>query len=185
MNPSGIETLTNPHPCGHIVYPYTNESQVAEAVCLFAGAGLRKGEAVLLVMTADHHKPVRERLKDEGFDLQHLEATGQLVCVDAKTLLESFMLDGIIDDLRFVTTIGAMIQKAKASGGKRRSVRAFGEMVDLIWTSRPTATQHLEELWNQVIEAHSVPLLCAYSLGGSRPAELSESLMACHSHTVT
>jgi hypothetical protein len=63
-------------------------------------------------------------------------------------------------------------------------VRAFGEMVDLIWTSSPTATHHLEQLWNRVIEAHSVPLLCAYSLGGSRPAELTESLMACHSHAV-
>ena len=184
MNPSGIETLTNPQPCGHIVYPYTNESHLAEAVSLFAGAGLRKGEAVLLVMTADHHKPVRELLGDEGFDLQQLEATGQLVCKDAKTLLESFMIDGIIDDLRFITTIGDLIQKAKASDGKRRSVRAFGEMVDLIWTSRPKATQHLEELWNRVIEAHSVPLLCAYSLGGSRPAELTESLIACHSHAV-
>jgi MEDS: MEthanogen/methylotroph, DcmR Sensory domain len=184
MTPSGIETLTNPQPCGHIVYPYTNEFQVSEAVCLFAGAGLRKGEAVLLVMTADHHKPVRERLEVEGFDLKSLEATGQLVCVDAKSLLESFMIDGIIDDLRFTTTVGNMIQKAKASGGKRRSVRAFGEMVDLIWTSRPTATQHLEVLWNRVIEAHSVPLLCAYSLGGSRPEELTESLISCHSHAV-
>ena len=135
-------------------------------------------------MTAAHHKPVRERLERDGFDLQPLEANGQLVCVDAKSLLESFMIDGIIDDLRFTTMIGTLIQQAKASGGKRRRVRAFGEMVDLIWTSSPTATHHLEQLWNRVIEAHSVPLLCAYSLGGSRPAELTESLLACHSHAV-
>jgi len=92
---------------------------------------LRKGEAVLLVMTAAHHKPVRERLERDGFDLQPLEANGQLVSVDAKSLLESFMIDRIVDDLRFTTTIGAMIQKAKASDGKHRRVRAFGELTTL------------------------------------------------------
>jgi hypothetical protein len=184
MNPSGLETLTNPQPCGHIVYPYTNESQLAEAVFIFARAGLRKGEAVLLAMTADHYKPVRELLEDDGFDTQQLEATGQLVWRGAKILLQKIMIDGIIDELRFTTAIGDLIQKAKSSGGKRRSVRVFGEMVDLIWISRPATTQRLEELWNQVIAEHAVPLLCAYSLGGNRPPKLTESLLACHSHAL-
>ena len=166
MNLSGLETLTNPQPCGHIVYSYTNESELAEAVFIFARAGLRKGEAVLLTMTADHYKPVKVLLEDDGFDTQQLEATGQLVWRGAKILLQKIMID------------------AKSSGGKRRSVRVFGEMVDLIWTSRPATTQRLEELWNQVIAEHSVPLLCAYSLGGSRPPKLTESLLACHSHAL-
>jgi hypothetical protein len=42
MNASATAILSNPQPCGHIVYPYTEDSQVAEAVCLFASAGLRK-----------------------------------------------------------------------------------------------------------------------------------------------
>src|SRR6266404_5075562 len=67
MNPTGAEILANPHPCGHIVYPYTDEHQVAEAVCLFASAGLRQSQAVVLVMTADHCKPIRQRLEQEGF----------------------------------------------------------------------------------------------------------------------
>jgi len=50
MNPSAAAILNNPQPCGHIVYPYTDETQIAEAVCLFTSAGLRKGEAVLMVM---------------------------------------------------------------------------------------------------------------------------------------
>ena len=183
MTPSGIETLKNPPLRGHIVYPYTNDRQVAEAVCLFTTAGLRQGGAVLLVMADSHCAPVRERLEEEGFDLAKLESTGRLVCEDAETLLGSFLFDGIIDEHRFKTTIGDMILKTRGSDGNR-PVRVFGEMVDLIWTSNPNATERLEQLWNEVIEEHSVPLLCAYSLGGSRPAALSNALLKCHSHAI-
>lgn len=37
------------HPCGHIVYPYTDETLVWQAVCLFACAGQRDGEGVILI----------------------------------------------------------------------------------------------------------------------------------------
>jgi len=183
MNPTAHEILCNPEPRGHIVYPYTDEAQVAEAVCLFASAGLRKGEAVILVMASAHCDPIRERLSEEGFDLAALEASGQLVCQNAKDLLGTFMFDGIIDELRFKTKIGAIIEKAKA-GILKRPVRVFGEMVDLIWTTSPKATRRLEELWNDVIDRHGVPLLCAYSLAGPRPDALPRELLACHSSTI-
>ena len=184
MNPGGIETLTNPPLCGHIVYSYTREEQVIEAICLFAQAGLRKGESVRLVLTAAHHQPVRERLEVEGFNLNQVESFGQLVCVDARDLLATFMTDGIIDEYRFKTTVGDMIVKAKTAGGSRRTVRIFGEIVDLIWTSNPTATYRLEQLWNHVIDAHGVQLLCAYSLTRSGRSGLTPSLLACHSHAI-
>jgi hypothetical protein len=63
-------------------------------------------------------------------------------------------------------------------------VRVFGEMVSLIWQSRQRATERLEELWNQVIQEHSVPLLCAYALAGNRPDAFPSSLLTCHSHAV-
>jgi hypothetical protein len=186
MNPTGVETLVNPKPCGHIVYPYTDESQVAEAVCLFAGAGLQKGEAVLLVMTAAHREPIRQRLEQQGFNLQEMEASGQLVCADALSLLSTFLFDGIVDEHRFKSTVGGMIEKAKSVGGDQpnRSVRVFGEMVDLMWKTHLRSTERLEQLWNEVVEAHAVPLLCAYSLSGVKSNMLPTSLYLCHSHAV-
>lgn len=186
MNSNGAAILANPQPCGHIVYPYTDETQVAEAVCLFASAGLRKGEAAVLVMTADHCQPIRRRLEQEGFNLKQLERTGQIICEDAKDLLSTFLFDGVIDERVFKARLGKLIETAKASGGNRidRPVRVFGEMVDLLWKSNLRTTQRLEELWNEVIEAHSVPLLCAYSLAGAKPRELPAPLLACHSHAI-
>ena len=155
MNSKAAAILSNPQPCGHIVYPYTDESQVADAVCLFAGAGLRKGEAVLLVMTEAHCEPILERLHAEGFDVEALERSGQLICEEAEKLLSSFMFDGVIDEHLFKSKISGMIKKAKAGGGER-PVRVFGEMVSLIWRSKLQATERLEELWNEVIQEHSV-----------------------------
>ena len=184
MNSKGAAILADPHPCGHIVYPYTDEIHVAEAVCLFASSGLVKGEGVVLVMASHHCKPIRHRLEQEGFNLKQLEKSGQLICEDAENLLSTFVFDGTIDELVFKTKIGKLIERAKVSGGRGRQVRVFGEMVDLIWESNPRTTQRLEELWNDLIEAHSVPLLCAYSLTGTKPSQLPSGLMACHSHTI-
>jgi hypothetical protein len=174
--------LTNPS--GHLVYPHTDAAHLAEAVGLFASTGLRQGEAVILIMSASHCKPIRERLQREGFNLHELESTGQLVCASAEELIPTFLFDGVIDEHRFKTIFGALIEKAKNSHGKRRPVRVFGEMVDLLWQSNPRITERIEDLWNEIIEAHSVPLLCAYSLAGVKPGAFPEALMACHSHAV-
>lgn len=181
MNSKAVALLSSPQPCGHIVYPYTGESQIVEAVALFTSAGFRKGEAVLLVMTEAHCEPILHRLKLDGFDVDALLASRQLICEPAENLLASFMFDGIIDDLLFKTKIGGVIEEAKSHG---RPVRVFGEMVSLIWQSQQRATERLEELWNQVIQEHSVPLLCAYSLTGVKPDSLPQSLLACHSHAI-
>jgi hypothetical protein len=165
------------------VYSYTDETQLADAVCTFASAGLRKVEAVLLVLSDAHYEPVRARLEDQGFDLPNLEATGHLVCENARNLLGTFMFDGIIDEHKFKTGIGQMIQKSKTASGNR-PVRVFGEMVDLIWKNHPKANDRLEELWNDVIKAHSVPLLCAYSLSVTRGG-LPKNIVGCHSHAIS
>jgi hypothetical protein len=186
MNTTGIQILSNPQPSAHIVYPYTDDAQLADAVCLFARCGLEKGEAVLLVLSGSHYDPVRRRLQDAGFNLAELEESGQLTCENASGLLTQFMFDGFIDEHKFKTKIDRLIEKAKLGTGRRKHglVRVFGEMVDLIWTPHPKATQRLEELWNEVIQVHSVPLLCAYSLTGSVGKSLPEGLMACHSHAL-
>ena len=183
MNATGEAILTHPDPHGHFVYPYANESQFSEAVCLFVSCGLRKGGSALLVLTDFHREAVCRQLQDAGLDVAELESQGRLLCQTADDLLSTFMFDGIIDDLRFTATVGHLIEKARVASSNGE-VRVFGEMVDLIWIPNPKATQRLEELWNQVIKLHSVPLLCAYSLGGTRPEVLPESLLECHSEAL-
>ena len=79
MNAKAAAILAEPHPCGHIVYPYTDEGLVGQAVSLFASAGLRKGEGVILIMTAAHCDSITLRLITEGFDVEALQTRGRLL----------------------------------------------------------------------------------------------------------
>ncbi len=81
MNASGAAILANPHPCGHIIYPYTDENLVGQAVCLYAAAGLQAGESVILIMTTDHYEPIKDRLRAGGLDVDHYERKGKQICL--------------------------------------------------------------------------------------------------------
>ena len=183
MNATAAEILSNPHPSGHIVYPYTSEPQMFQAVSLFIGAGLAASESALLFVEESHIEPLRRQLQENGFDVAALELSGALAFVGVETLLTTFLFDGLIDEHKFKTAAGILIEQGKSASSTGR-VRVFGEIVNLLWTRDPKSTQRLEELWNDVIKLHSVPLLCAYSLGGTRPDALPDSLISCHSQSV-
>src|ERR1700722_17621496 len=131
MNAKGASILVNPHPCGHIVYPYTDEGLVGQAVALFASAGLRGGEGVILVMSADHCESIKLRLQLEGLTADVYERSGQLICVTAEELLAKFLRDGVLDEDVFNGTVASLIEKVRSSAttGRDRKVRVFGEMV--------------------------------------------------------
>jgi hypothetical protein len=186
MSPKGAAILTDPHPGGHVIYPYTDENLVGQAVCLYASAGLRNIEGVILIMTAAHCDPIIGRLATEGFDVAALQKTGQLTCIVAEELLPGFMVDGMPDGHVFKTIAGRLIETARASTGKgsHGHVRVFGEMVSLLWNTNLPAAARLEELWNEMIELHSISLLCTYSLSGESPGCLPERLVTAHSHNI-
>ena len=47
-----------------------------------------------------------------------------------------------------------------------RALRAYGEMVDILWKDKmEAAAVRLEMLWNQLAQARKVSLLCGYSMG--------------------
>ncbi len=164
MNAKAVALLTDPHPYGHIVYPYTDEALVGQAVTLFAGAGLRNGEGVVLVMTAAHRDSITLRLAREEFDIEALQRSGRLVCVLAEDLLAEFMRDGMPNEVVFNAAVAKLITDCRASTGSSQGrVRVFGEMVSLLWDENLRATISLEEMWNEIIDQYSVSLLCTYA----------------------
>ena len=184
MNSNGVALLMDPHPCGHIVYPYTDEGLVGQAVCLFASSGLRDGEGVVLIMSRSHREAFRLRLGLEGLKVESFEDSGQLICVISEELLSTFVVDGTVDEVVFRSTIASLIHRAKmGSDGVPRRVRVFGEMVSQLRGTNLAATTKLEELWDQVIKEHSVALLCTYVLEHESD-HLPDALMAIHSHSI-
>lgn len=184
MTSSAAAVLCDPRPSSHIVCSYMDNSDLADAVVLFTSAGLLKKEAVILIVSAEHENLIRQRFDQEGFDLTELRQLGQLVFANANNVLAAFLVGGIMDEDRFKAGVGSLIDTVRKQSGTN-SVRLFGEMVDLIWTSNLSATIRLERLGNELIESHSITVLCAYSIGGSKPTSLPAPLLACHSHVLS
>jgi MEDS: MEthanogen/methylotroph, DcmR Sensory domain len=184
MDPQTARILANPNH-SHIVYPYTDDMRLADAVSFYANNGLVRGNAVVLVVTDPHRRAIKEYLRAD-FDVDALEASGQLSFCEATEALNAFMVDGNPDPALVKTGIRTHIERARRDErtGRIREVRLFGEVASLLWPANCAAAEHVEELVNEVIQEYSIPLLCAYSIGGVGPGQLPESLIRAHSHAI-
>ena len=124
MTPATAAILCNPRPSEHIIYSYTDDTELMDALTLFAKVGLIRGEAVILVVTAKHSDLIRQRLKQEGYEVAELLKSLQLVIADAEVVLATFFLD----EQRFKIGIGSLIDMARAGRGGIQPVRVFDEM---------------------------------------------------------
>ncbi|HEX8111214.1 MAG TPA: PAS domain-containing protein [Kofleriaceae bacterium] len=166
----------------HAVRFYEDDSRLTEAVTAFLGDGLRAGDLVAAIATPAHREAFQRRLEAEGFDVEQLVTTGRLYFVDAHDALSKFMRGGDPDPELFRTELGALIEQLSAQAKSRR-LRAYGELVDVLWLSgQHSAALRLEELCNDLQDRHSFHLLCAYSMAGfyKEPAEVHQ---VCASHT--
>ena len=87
------------------------------------------------------------------------------------------------DPEAFRKNVGDVI--AQTLGGRTRTpVRAYGEMVDVLWKQgKVEAAIKLEILWNELAQTHSFQLLCGYSMGSFyKQAKHLEDICAQHTH---
>ena len=76
------------------------------------------------------------------------------------------------------------IEKACA-GRKDCVVRAYGEMVDVLWKAGQTvAATRLEMLWNDLARSQSFSLLCGYAMGSFYKDAAVEEVCSHHSHVI-
>lgn len=153
-------TLANPPHPGHIVYRYTNDSHMVSAVALYASTGLAGAGSVVLIATEEHRYAIKRHLSGDG-NVEVFERNGQLLFLDAAGLLSTFMVDGYPDPKLFKFGITTLMERAGHDPytGRKREVRLFGEMVNLLWPSNSAAAERLEELGNEIIEEYSIPIL--------------------------
>jgi PAS domain S-box-containing protein len=146
----------------HFVQFCETDAFLMHSVSAFIGAGLRAGDACIVLATKPHRESLEERLKGDGLEVTAARMRGQYVSTDAAATLSKFMVDGEPSPGRFVEVVGSMI--ARAAKGRRR-VRIFGELVALLWTDgNRAAAIRLEELWNDLCKTHAFSLFCAYPM---------------------
>ena len=165
----------------HFVQFYEEDAFLVRSLAGFIEAGLTQGENILIVVTRPHRVALEHQLRQDGFDPALLNAD-RYVVLDAAETLEEFMVDGSPDERLFEQEIRSLMQRFTRSG---RSVRAFGEMVALLWERGNTAAAiRLEELWNDLRKEFEFRLFCAYPMKVCR-GEKNEApfLHICQTHT--
>lgn len=180
--------LEYPHSRGHFVQMYeSDEVALAHNVGLYVWEGLRRGDGVLVIATPEHWDLFSRRLACLGADLQQLLKSEQLVLFDAENTLARFMVGGQPDWNLFEGVVAAAMRQVRPLHGGA-GLRAYGEMVGILWRARQFAAAiRLEQLWNKVLEHSSFSLYCAYSIdifGQEFQIGALDGILCTHSHLV-
>lgn len=152
----GRATVPTP-PRDHEVLFYDVDHDLVEHLAGYVQEGLSTGESCLVIATPEHRAALRVRVGDEV--LTAAARDGAYVELDAEDTLRLFLLDGVPDVVLFDGTVGQFVRDQAVRG----PVRAYGEMVSLLWAQgSPRGALALEALWNQLRGSVGFSLLCAY-----------------------
>lgn len=141
----------------HEVAAYDDAAALVHRVARFVAESLADGLPVVMASRPAHHRAIVATLTAMGADPVRAGLDGDLVILDADETLALFMVDGHPEAHRFAELVASVLP---AGGGP---VSVFGEMVAVLWERGDmVAALELESLWNTVLAAHPIRLLCAY-----------------------
>jgi hypothetical protein len=168
-------------PTEHVVQIYEDDQAFLELLEGFVSGGIKAGDCVIVIATAAHLTSLEDRLKKDGFNVFDLALRDQYIPLDAEETLAKFMIGNWPDPNLFRHLLTGLIHRAKRN---KRPVRAFGEMVALLWSKGLNgATVQLEHLWNKFCESESFALFCAYPKSGFTENAVESIMHICGSHS--
>src|SRR4051812_32718040 len=95
--PPEIERHLHSSDDAHIVQFYEDDSFLADAVAEFLQAGIRNGEALVVLASQAHNAQFAVRLAARGVDVPGLCATGHLEMLDGAVVLPQMIVAGMPD----------------------------------------------------------------------------------------
>jgi hypothetical protein len=112
---------------------------------------------------------------------RHSRAGGSWLALDAAATLLRFTVGGKPDAAGFDREVGGPIRQAARTG---RPIRAFGEMVALLWDADlVTAAVELEMMWNDLGRQHPFALFCGYPAASVNGEDVTGALAeVCRLH---
>jgi hypothetical protein len=172
-------------PVRHAAKFYETESSLYATVASFLTEGFGAGQPAILIATPAHTGAIERLLEDRFIDVPRARRTGDLVVLDAEDTLGTFMISGRPDAELFEFHVGSILEQV-LRGRRHAQVRAYGEMVDVLWKQGlADAAVELEILWNKLALKYAFSLLCGYSMGNFfKQAEQFHDVVRQHSHIV-
>jgi hypothetical protein len=180
--------LESPQSQGHFVQLYAaDEAALAKNVGRYLWEGYRRGDGLLVIASAEHNAEFRRRLEEFGADTGAAIQDHRLALVDGQEMLARFMVGGHPDWEKFQDVVGSALSVVR-SQGTRSGLRAYGEMVGILWKARQfSAAIQLEQFWNKLLTRSSFSLFCAYAIdvfGHEFQVGALDGLLCAHTHLV-
>jgi hypothetical protein len=184
MTVAATSSHSHAESCPHMVQLYRDGDEIAATVAELFSEGLAAGEPAIAIATDQHLALFAARLRDHGWNPVELQERGMLLLADAEATLSSLLVDGAPSPVKFEEIIGGLVARASEEAGGAR-VRAYGEMVDLLWQRRdPEGAVTLEELWNDLGTCMEFSLLCGYRIDiFDRTAQVTFLPQVCRTHS--
>lgn len=179
-----MEPLPTASP-SHAVQFYSTEQSLFATVGGFLGEGLVAGQPAIVIATESHRAGILEALASRLIDVDRARHGGDLVVLDAHHLLETFVVDDAPNQELFEYNVGLIFDQV-LKVHSRALIRAYGEIVDVLWKEgRAETALAVEMLWNQLALKYGFALLCGYSMGNFfKQADRIEAVCRHHSHVV-
>ena len=150
-------------PYDHVVQIYENDHIFIDSLAGFVGGGINAGDSCIVIATPVHIQLLEKRLTDFGVHPESLKGD-RYFPLDAVETMDKFIVGDKANEELFNNTIIDVLAKA---GFPKKKVRAFGEMVALLWAlGLWDATIELENLWNKACKEKLIGLFCAYPQKG-------------------
>ena len=173
------------HAHHHAVQFYGEESELCQAIGSFLIEGLVDLQPAIVIATPSHVQAILDELSGRHIDVANARKIGDLVVLDAEDALATFMSNGSPDPGLFRRNIGGILEQA-IRGRERTPLRAYGEMVDVLWKKgQAEAAIKLEVLWNELANQFSFSLLCGYAIGNFyKQSSDMDAVIAQHTHVM-
>jgi PAS domain S-box-containing protein len=171
---------------GHFVQLYTDDGFLLDVLSRFVGGAIAVGNGAVVIATQAHQDGLAQRLKARGVDTEKAIRQGRYVLLDANDTLLRFLVNGSVDETRFINTISDVLTQVRNAGDDKDSrIAVFGELVALLWANgKSLEALRVEDLWNDLAQKHSFSLLCAYPITGFKnERHIEPFLKMCAQHS--
>lgn len=153
------------HDHHHAVQFYGDDQSLFATVSRFLSHGLADGHPSIVIATRPHKDAILNHLRARHINVRKARRTGSLIVLDAHRTLDLFMDGDLPDADRFEASVGRLIADTLEGRADRVQIRAYGEMVDVLWKQgKADAAIQLEMLWNTLAQRYGFALLCGYAM---------------------
>ena len=168
-------------PSDHVVQIYDDDQKFLSLLESFVTVGFATNDCVIVIATQEHLHALEDRLRFKGHNVFELKLQDQYIPLSAKDTLGEFMINNWPDEVLFRHLINRQISRART---RNRNVRAFGELVALLWAQGNVgASVKMEHLWNKMCKDEMLSLFCAYPERGFNQNSLESILHICGSQS--